>query len=63
MMAPQQAVQMAPDSAMIDGALADSHGIWIRSFEKIYLWMPGGRLTQIAALSGQGDRGLTGPCQ
>jgi hypothetical protein len=61
--APQQAAQIAPDSAMIDGALADSHGIWLLSFEKIYLWVAGSQLTQIAALTGQGDRGLAGPCQ
>jgi hypothetical protein len=61
--APKQAVQMAPDSAMVDGALADSHGIWILSFEKIYLWVAGGQLTQIAALSGQGGLSLAGPCQ
>jgi hypothetical protein len=61
--APQQAAQIAPDSAMIDGALADSHGIWLLTFEKIYLWVAGSQLTQIAALTGQGDRGLAGPCQ
>jgi hypothetical protein len=61
--APRRAVQIAPDSSMIDGALADSHGLWILSFEKIYLWTPGGQLTQIAALSDKGDRGLAGPCQ
>ena len=60
--APQVAVQIAPDSAMIDGTLADSNGVWILSFETIYLWMIGGQLTQIAALSGLGPHALAGPC-
>jgi hypothetical protein len=58
---PQQADQMVPDSTMIDGALADSRGIWLLSFDELYLWMPANQVTQV--LPGQGDRGLAGPCQ
>jgi hypothetical protein len=60
--APQHAVRIAPDSTIIDGALADSHGTWLLSFDTIYLW-GGSGLTQIAELSGQGDRALAGQCQ
>jgi hypothetical protein len=60
--APQHAVRMAPDSTIIDGAVGDSHGTWLLSFDTIYLW-EGSGLTQIAVLSGQGDRALAGPCQ
>jgi hypothetical protein len=60
--APQHAVRMAPDSTIIDGAYADGHGTWLLSFDTIYLW-GGSGLTQIAELSGQGDRALAGQCQ
>jgi len=60
--APQQAVQLAPDSTLIDDALTDSHGTWLLSFDKLYLW-GGGQLTEIATLPGQGARALAGPCQ
>ena len=59
--APQQAVRIAPDSTMIDDALADSHGTWLLSFDRLYLW-EGSRLTQIVTLPGQGARALAGPC-
>jgi len=60
--APQQAVQIVPDSTMIDGALADSHGTWLLSLDRIYL-RGGIDLRQVAVLSGRGDRALAGPCQ
>jgi len=61
---PEQALQLAPESEMIDGAIADTHGIWLLSFNNdVYLWTSDGELTQISALSGLGDRGLAGPCQ
>jgi hypothetical protein len=59
--APQQAVRIAPDSTMIDDALADSHGTWLLSFDRLYLW-EGSQLTQIVTLPGQGARALAGPC-
>jgi hypothetical protein len=60
--APQQAVQIAPDSNMIEGALGDGHGIWLLSVDRIYRWMDGGQLTQIATVP-QGTPGLGGACQ
>jgi hypothetical protein len=59
--ASQQALRLAPDSTMIDDAVADSYGTWLLTFDKIYRW-EGGQLTQIAVLP-QGDRGLAGHCQ
>lgn len=60
---PQQAQQLAPDTTMVDDAVSDAHGIWLLSFQNIYLWTSDGQLTQIGSPAGQGDLGLGGPCQ
>jgi hypothetical protein len=66
--APQQRVQIADGSVSVDDAIADSHGIWVLSYEDVvYLWTSGAGATLTVFSGGLTANGSTGrfggPCQ
>ena len=63
--APQNAVEIVDQSIRVDDASADAHGIWLLSYQKVYLWTPGATLRLVSsALSQSGpSSSLAGPCR
>lgn len=60
---PQDAVQIAPGDLLIDEAVSDAHGIWLLSFNDIYLWKAGSVLARVGAIPASPNaKSLGGPC-
>ena len=60
---PQDAVQIAPGDLFVDEAVSDSHGVWLLSFNDIYLWNAGSGLDRVGAVpASTSAKSLAGPC-
>ena len=61
---PDDSVQIAPDSMLIDDAVGDGRGIWLLSLGTVYLWRAGHDLTQVGVIPPTtAASSLGGPCR